>query len=247
MKLKVFGTGSKGNAYALTDSKGNTLLIEAGMPIKLVKEYLDFDMSKIVGCLLSHSHGDHCKYVNKYLSAGIDVYMSEETSKEIENLNKQRVKILKPNLNVRLGKEFRIRPFLVEHDVECYGFQIYHKECGKIVFLTDAYYCKYLFQGLNNIIIEANYSEEILKEKIKAGKSNKHVRSRVIHSHMSLETCKYTLELNDLSKVNNIVLIHLSETNSNAEKFKKEISELTGKNVVVAENGLEMDFNKTSF
>lgn len=55
------------------------------------------------------------------------------------------------------------------------------------------------------------------------------------------------LAANDLSQVNNIVLIHLSDSNSDEKQFQKEVSELTRKNVTVASNGIEIQFNKTPF
>lgn len=55
------------------------------------------------------------------------------------------------------------------------------------------------------------------------------------------------LSANDLTAVNNIVLIHLSDGNSNEKQFKKEVYELTGKNVYVASNGMNLKFNKTPF
>ena len=55
------------------------------------------------------------------------------------------------------------------------------------------------------------------------------------------------LKANDLSAVNNIVLIHLSDTNSNEKQFQKEVFEATQKNVSVATNGMVIDFNKTPF
>jgi len=42
-----------------------------------------------------------------------------------------------------------------------------------------------------------------------------------------------TCEANDLSKVREIWLLHLSDNNSNAERFKQEIQELTGRMVFI--------------
>ena len=42
-----------------------------------------------------------------------------------------------------------------------------------------------------------------------AGRLSPSLRNRTIKSHMSYDTCKETLLANDLSEVNNIVLIHL--------------------------------------
>jgi hypothetical protein len=64
---------------------------------------------------------------------------------------------------------------------------------------------------------------------------------------MSLDTCIETLRMNDLSAVNNIVLIHLSDSNSNAEAFQAAVREATGKTVHIASKGLDINFNKTPF
>jgi hypothetical protein len=44
--------------------------------------------------------------------------------------------------------------------------------------------------------------------------------------------------------VNNIVIIHLSNTNSDADRFKKEISDLTGKTITIADAGMTIQFDK---
>ena len=93
-------------------------------------------------------------------------------------------------------------------------------------------------------MIECNYSLDILNEN---GTIPNIVRNRTIKSHMSYDTCKETLLANDLSIVNNIVLIHLSDNNSDAERFRKGIEEATGKTTFVAKKGLKIEFNKTPF
>jgi phosphoribosyl 1,2-cyclic phosphodiesterase len=100
---------------------------------------------------------------------------------------------------------------------------------------------------LNNILIEANYRFDLLEKNIKAGRIPTILRDRTLQSHMSLETCKEALQANDLSAVNNIVLIHLSDGNSNANEFKQEVYSLTGKSVHVADAGMKLNFNKSPF
>ena len=56
MYVKCLGTGSKGNCYALVDKLGNILLLDAGISLKEIKIGIDFQVSKIVGCLVTHSH-----------------------------------------------------------------------------------------------------------------------------------------------------------------------------------------------
>ena len=61
-------------------------------------------------------------------------------------------------------------------------------------------------------------------------------------SHMELETTKAVLMAQDLSEVQNIVLIHLSDRNSDKNLFTDQVSVQTGMLVRVAYGGLTMIF-----
>lgn len=65
MKFRCLGSGSSGNCYIL-ENDSEALIIEAGIPFMTVKKALDFNISKIVGVVVSHSHGDHAKYAGEY-------------------------------------------------------------------------------------------------------------------------------------------------------------------------------------
>lgn len=246
MKLKIIGTGSKGNAYVLYNEH-EALLIEAGVNIKEIKQALDFDYSKVVGCIVTHEHLDHCKSANDLMRLGIDVYTGAKTHQKINGDIIHRAMPIASRETIKLGN-FKIMAFDVKHDaVEPLGFLIEHPDCGKVLFLTDTYYCKYTFPGLNNIIIEANYSKEIIDKKYGPDSDKEFLRNRILKSHFSLANCKDMLKANDLRQVNNIVLIHLSDSNSDEKQFQKEVYELTYKNVHVASNGMVIDFKKTPF
>ena len=246
MKLRIIGTGSKGNAYILSNGD-EALLIEAGVNIKEIKQALDFDYSKVVGCIVTHEHLDHCKSANDLMRLGIDVYTGAKTHQKINGDVIHRAMPIASRETIKLGN-FKIMAFDVKHDaVEPLGFLIEHKDCGKVLFLTDTYYCKYTFPGLNNIIIEANYSKEIIDKKYGPDSDKEFLRNRILKSHFSLANCKDMLKANDLRQVNNIVLIHLSDSNSDEKQFQKEVYELTYKNVHVASNGMVIDFKKTPF
>ncbi len=75
---------------------------------------------------------------------------------------------------------------------------------------------------------------DILRANIEAGLVPVELKNRIIQSHFSLENVKKFLQANDLSQVREIWLIHLSDDNSDADRFKREIQELTGKPVYVA-------------
>lgn len=240
MELMVIGSSSAGNGYILQSGSGDALLIECGVHLKKIKQALGFKIDR-VHAIVSHAHGDHASSIKDVLNAGIPVYASLETLSTKEVIDHHRARVMEAGKTYPIGS-FKVKPFEVNHDVHCLGFLIFHPECGLTLFLTDTYYCDYKFPGLNNIIVECNHDVELLEVN-----SPKFLHDRVIQSHMNLETCKGLLLANDLRAVNNIVLIHLSNNNSDAVRFQREIKEITGKTVWVAEPGLEIPFEKFPF
>lgn len=250
MKLKVLGSNSAGNCYLLENDK-EILIIEAGLRWDAIQKGLKFNLTKVSGCLISHEHLDHCKGVKTVVSKGINVYATPGTHKGINSALK--FKRHHRQIDITIGKQFYVGSFRViacevKHDAyEPCGFLINHPDTGTILFVTDTYYVPNTFRGLNHVIVEANYCQTILDERMANGASPDFLRNRIFKSHMSLATCKELLQANDLSKVNNIVLIHLSDSNSDSERFKKEVTEITGKAVHVAKPGLEIEFAKYPF
>jgi phosphoribosyl 1,2-cyclic phosphodiesterase len=247
MFLKILNSSSSGNCYIL-DSGREALVIEAGVSLAEVKKALGFDVSRVVGCIVSHEHGDHAGKVKSYLRERITVYASCGTITAIEGIvSRPKMDILLPGKEHRIGG-FTVLPFDVQHDAaEPLGFVIHHKECGNVLFATDTYYLAYKFNNLNNVLIECNYRLDILNKNTEAGNLPPVQRNRTLKSHMSYNTCRDALLANDLRAVNNIVLIHLSDGNSNAAEFQQGIHEATGKTVIVAQKGIKIEFNKTPF
>lgn len=228
----MLASSSLGNCYRVTD--GSTpLLLEAGIPIKAIKRGLDYRLSEIQACLVSHSHGDHSKAVQDVLRAGVTCYMSKPTADAL-GATGHRVAILEPRVQVQIGS-WTVLPFETQHDCPgSMGFLLANQAGERLLFLTDSYYVKYRFNALNYVMIECNYAADILKANVDAGLVSVEQKNRLIQSHFSLEHVKDFLRANDLSQVREIHLLHMSGDNSDAERFKREIQELTGKMVIVA-------------
>ena len=231
VKITALASSSAGNCYHVTD--GSTpLLLECGIPFREIQKGIGFKTSDIAACLISHEHKDHCKSIKDVTRAGIDCYMSAGTADAI-NLQHHRIKHVRSMERFKVGT-WDIMPFDVQHDVsEPYGFLLMNKNGKKLLFATDTYYIKYRFAGLTHIMVECNYSMKILNENIASGRVPKVMKKRLMRSHFSLEDVKDFLKANDLSKVEEIWLLHLSDNNSDESLFKQEIQALTGKLVTV--------------
>lgn len=254
MTLTTVGSGSSGNCYVLQD-ENEALVIEAGMKLIEAKKTLGWNIAKVVGCILSHVHNDHAGYAKDYEDAGFTLLALPEV------IQAKRLTMAKP---ITIGKRYRmggfdILPFPVMHDVPCVGFIITHKDTGRILFATDTYalarwerdaggreyVIPYTFTGINHWMLEANYSDRILRRNIDNGNIPEVFRKRLMTSHMSIHNCIDTLKRMDLSMTHDIMLIHLSDGNADERDFVKRVREATGKRTYVAKAGLSvnMDLN----
>jgi phosphoribosyl 1,2-cyclic phosphodiesterase len=203
-----------------------TIIIDPGISWNKVKERLEFKTSEIAAVCLTHEHLDHSKAVEAAAGAGIDIYLLPETRKSLK-LDGHRYNDIVLNQNFRVGS-FQIKAFRLEHDVPSCGF-LFLSDCGeKAVFIIDSFYCRFRFSSLNLIAIGINYSKSTLAPDL-----NPTRKQRLYSSHMSLENAIKFFNANDLSKVREIHLLHMSRDNSDPEMFKKKIQEATGKPVYI--------------
>lgn len=233
MDIQILASGSSGNCYKVSDGQ-TSLLLECGISYKEIQKKLNFKLYEVDGCLVSHEHLDHSKAIMELLKSGIDVYTSKGTAAPFEN------DIFKA-IHVEAEKQFQVGtfdvlPFDTQHDAaEPLGFILYSRVTKeKLLFATDTYYVKYRFGSLNYIMVECNYAIDILRANSEAGRLTLALKNRLLQSHFELSNVKKFLQLNDLSKVKEIYLLHLSDGNSDEKRFKREIQELTGKPVIIA-------------
>lgn len=246
MVLKCLGSSSNGNCYILRAVRSDeVLVIEAGISMQEVKKALKFKISGIKGVLASHEHKDHSKYIKEFLKCGIKV-LALPSVFESQEISSPFAKEIEPMHGYKVGG-FKILPLPVVHDVPCVGFIIEHEEMGKLILTTDTMMLEYKLPKLNHIMLEANYADEILQYNIDNGIVPVFMRERLLHSHMELQTTKEILRANDLSDVNEVILLHLSGNNSDAGQFRKEAQEASGKPVYIAEPGFEINLSKEPY
>ena len=242
MQISPLASSSLGNSYMLQDGK-TSILIDCGIPIKEIKVRTDYYAPAYLdGCIVTHSHKDHSKSVKDLLKSGVNCYLSKYTIEELGLSNHHRLHTFKlddenffDNRQFKIGT-FDILPLAMNHDVPCAGFLIYSNVTHeKLLFATDTYYIRHKVDGLDYIMIEANYDYNILQERINNGDVNMAAKDRLLKSHMSIDTTIEYLKSTDLRNVKRIYLMHLSGGSANAKEFKERVQRATGKVVIVCE------------
>lgn len=227
MNIFCVRTGSSGNCYLL-NSGNETLILDCGISIRKIKKTLNWDISRVVAVLCSHSHSDHSKSVKDFENMGIEVW---KPYIEYAGFTSQRI------YHKVFGK-FSIKCFPLPHNgTDNFGFLI--EVVGqKILYMTDYEYCRFNFKSLqvNHILCECNYQKELVERDLPNYEHK-------IRGHCSLDTCKSFIETNKTSALRTVILCHMGAETTIAEECLAEVQNVTGEgvNVVVARKGLEVE------
>lgn len=239
MKLHCLGSSSKGNSYLLSNGR-EAVVLEAGISFKEVKQAIEWNISRIRGCLVSHKHGDHSGRAHEYARAGIPVFGPGDIFSIPHNKNMP----VQPGKGYVIGR-FKVVPFEVRHDVTTYGYVITHPDSGRILFLTDTYLMEHKVPKVDHLLIECNYSHDILEKNIDAGKIHPSERERLLYTHMELDTTIKTAQ--GYPDLKNIILLHLSDRNSDEKLFTEKVTAATGVQAIAADKGVKVELNKKPF
>lgn len=227
MEIKVIASSSSGNAYLVKE--GDTeILIECGLQFKKLQQALDFRVTSLAGCLVSHSHKDHSRSVPDLLKVGCPVYMTEETANEMG------VPIPRENLMTLSAwthiDRFWVLPLRMKHDVPCVGFYVSAPSGETLLFATDTAEIIHRLEGVDYLMLECNYDTALLN-----ADESCIVKGRIMETHMSLDGLIRYLQKADYQNVKEIIIMHLSSGHSDEAMFKRRIEEAIGRPVTVAQ------------
>lgn len=164
---------------------------------------------------------EHSAFISRFLRLGMKVYANEETW-----LKTQISRPVRNAVTIEAGKQFNVgtfivKPFNVAHvnsdgtPCENLGFLIYSTSTKeKMLWITDASYIESRFPPMDYICIECNYVDiEDYANELEF--VNTFVEGRRLRSHLSLDRCVEFLKQQDLSRVKEIRLLHLTESQGN--------------------------------
>jgi len=239
MILSCAGSNSDGNCYSLTDKSGQVLLIEAGVSHGKLSRFLHWNITNVVGCIVTHKHLDHAASASKLKMMGVETFLPFELDEHRKEVTFGNFKIWSFPLTASDGRFVHTNGDGTECPI--FGFLIEHDEMGKMVYLTDCEFCKWNFKRtrLNHMLIGVNYQE-------KYAPIDDAKKAHVISGHMSEKTAIEFIKANQTDALQTIILGHLSEFSCNAEELLANVKKVaeTGVDVRVAVPNMEIELRK---
>lgn len=189
MKYNIISTGSIGNAVVIN----NNILIDCGVSFAKLKDfYKSFQL-----VLLTHIHTDHFnKTTIKKLAEerptlrfGCCEWLVDDLIKC--GVNKKNIDVYEIGKKYNYSNNMSISPVLLYHDVPQCGYRVFIGN-EKLIYCTDTNSVEGISaKNYNYYLIEANYKEEEIKERIKAKEvlGQYCYEKDVILNHLSKEKC----------------------------------------------------------
>ena len=189
---------------------------------------------------------DHSAFRYKVSEYEIPILCSKDiVDKEHPLMDVGRYKFVENKHRYTVGS-FTIMPLKVPHgDCPNFAYVIDHPSCGRILFATDCEDFPYDIKDVTTLMIEANYSEEILLRHALDGDD---IRSHS-ETHMEINRTLACIERLQSPKLRRVVLLHLSDGLSDERAFIKAVRGVVGDFVEVyaADKGMKIGLEKDWF
>ena len=184
-------------------------------------------------------HKDHTAFIPNALKYQLKVYSCKSVAEKFDGVN-----ILKIGHKYRIGS-FYVQTLPVPHgDCECYAYIIDHEDMGRLLFATDLSDFPYKIKDCNHIMLECNNSLDAIVDNMIEGHFNK----AASNTHLDMDNCFDILHRLENPNLQNIILLHLSDWNSNENIIRQQLSEqFPVVNTYIADKGLTIELSKNDF
>ena len=239
LEITILASGSNGNA-ALVRTETASFLVDAGLSTKELTLRLSscgVEPRDLCAILVTHEHGDHTKGLAQWSKKhATPIYCNRQTAAVLRD------KVLDFNgwKIFESGTEFdlqgaTVRSFLIPHDaVEPVGFVI-RERTHSFGFLTDLGHATTLvtesLRGVDGLLIEANYDEQLLEKDTKRPWSIKQrIQSR--HGHLSNTAAAETVSGIRHDGLGHLLLGHLSRDCNSEELALGAMNRMLGQSAI---------------
>lgn len=138
---------------------------------------------------------------------------------------------------------FEVQCLEVPHNAQCYSFIIDCPDGIRILFITDCSDFKYKVKDVNILMVETNYSEDVIINNA----IHNEWSSSASNNHLSLEEAIEVIKRHKSHNLKTVIGLHLSNQNSDEQKFGERIFEETGFRAIFADSGITVELKKEEF
>lgn len=232
LRMIVLGSGSSGNAIALT-CEDTCVLIDCGFSAREVTARLAAEgiaARDVAAVFVTHEHVDHTRGLDVFVrrdASAATVYATDGTARAAGLTGRiERLELIAPDEQARVGP-LEVRAFRTCHDAaDPVGLRIDAGACSAGV-VTDTGFLPgpaiEALEGCALLGIEANHDEQMLAR----GPYPPHLKRR-IHSergHLSNAACAAGLQRLAHDGLREVIALHRSRTNNTAELAGTAIAE----------------------
>jgi phosphoribosyl 1,2-cyclic phosphodiesterase len=210
MKVRVIGSGSRGNA-TIVETASCVILIDAGLTYKNISERLGGKVPNIDIVVITHTHKDHIGGLKSVLKKNPIVYTMADLKNLVsyDKINNER--------QFSIG-DTSLKLFDLSHDSYCCGMIISDGD-KELVYITDTGYInKNVLKEIVNkdiYIMESNHDVDMLRHSSKPF----YLQMRILsdEGHLSNEQALTYLKGLVGSRTKYVILTHLSLENNDSK------------------------------
>lgn len=218
MRFAYLGSGSRGNA-AVIQAGADTVLLDCGLPLVEVDARLGrlgLRAEDLTAIVVTHEHGDHIGGVARLARRNqLPVWLTAGTRSAWKAAPLEWLRPISPHRRFHIGA-LEIEPFPVPHDAREPCQYVFGDGRHRVGVLTDAgsvtAHMRSVLSGLDALLLEFNHDLELLRN----GPYPRQLKARVESNkgHLSNHQAAELLTTIDVSRLQHLVLTHLSETNN---------------------------------
>lgn len=251
LRFASLGSGSKGNA-TLIEYQGTRVLVDCGFNVRDTESRLrrlGLELQALDAILVTHEHSDHLGGVARLARrCRAPVYMTHGTFSVWNDPDVPAVVRFAPHQDFRIGA-LEIRPYPVPHDAREPCQYVMVGGGLSLGILSDAGhvtpYMRAMLAECDGLMLECNHDPLMLQH----GPYPPSLKYRVggDRGHLSNQQAADLLTSVDLSRLQHLVLTHLSETNNTPEHALTAVSAMlagSGRTAVCAEQRGGLDWRE---
>lgn len=220
MRFCVIASGSEGNCTLVEDSQGNAILVDAGLPMRRIAQYLmelERDFSRIRALLISHEHADHLRGAAVLARhQDLPIYASPGTLSVVKRFFPNSTPLHAIDGKMLSFGSLHVQAFNVSHDAaEALGFIISEGDT-RLALATDLGTVDLAtlssLQNCDAVVLEANHDLDMLLTGPYPWELKRRIQSNL--GHLSNDQAADVLLKIAHPRLRLVVLSHLSQENN---------------------------------